>query len=63
MATFPDQLSSYQDDFYDTLPEAHTELSEADSHALNARLILMLANIIGDRHTLRNVIKAMKLYQ
>ena len=37
------------DGFYAELLAAHKELSEADSHALNARLVLILANHIGDR--------------
>ena len=41
------------DDFYQALIEAHTELSEQQSAALNARLILLLANQVGDLDTLR----------
>ncbi len=37
------------DDFYEALLNAHQGLSEADSHAFNARLVLLLANHIG-RH-------------
>jgi len=35
------------DDFYEALIDAHRDLSSADSHALNARLVLVLANHIG----------------
>ena len=37
---------------YAALIAAHADLSEADSLALNARLILLLANHIGDRGVL-----------
>ncbi|WP_299405754.1 DUF2783 domain-containing protein [uncultured Roseobacter sp.] len=40
------------DDFYDALLAAHEGLDKAQSDALNARLILVLANHIGDRETL-----------
>ena len=36
------------DDFYQALIEAHAGLSEQESAALNARLILLLANQVGD---------------
>lgn len=41
------------DGFYDELLAAHDGLSKEDSDALNARLILILANQIGDREVLR----------
>ena len=37
------------DGFYERLIDAHRGLSDADSAFLNARLILLLANQIGDR--------------
>lgn len=37
----------HPDDFYAALLAAHEGLSEADSHALNARLLLLLANEVG----------------
>ena len=40
------------DDFYAALLAAHDGLSEAQSHALNARLVLLLANAVGDHATL-----------
>ena len=46
-----------QDGFYDTLLAAHQGLSEEESHALNARLILLLANHVGDRNTLDEVLR------
>ena len=47
-----------QDGFYDELLNAHDGLSKEQSDALNARLILILANHIGDRDVLRKAIKA-----
>ena len=41
------------DGFYDELLAVHDGLSKAESDALNARLILILANQIGDRAILR----------
>lgn len=46
------------DDFYEALLAAHHGLSEADSHAFNARLILLLANHIGDLDVLRAALTA-----
>lgn len=40
------------DGFYAELLAAHRGLSEAQSHALNAQLILILANHVGDREVL-----------
>jgi hypothetical protein len=40
------------DDFYATLIAAHDGLTEMQSEALNARLILILANHIGNRDVL-----------
>ena len=46
------------DDFYQALIEAHSGLTEQQSAALNARLILLLANQIGDLETLKEAIAA-----
>ena len=35
------------DDFYEALIDTHRDLTITQSHALNARLILLLANHIG----------------
>ncbi|KIN62729.1 DUF2783 domain containing protein [Sulfitobacter noctilucicola] len=48
------------DGFYDELLAAHTGLSKDESDALNARLILTLANHIGDREVLRAALGAAK---
>ena len=45
------------DDFYEALIDTHKDLSEAQSHALNARLILLLANHIGDIGILREAMR------
>lgn len=46
------------DDFYQVLIDAHAGLSIEQSAALNARLILLLANQVGDFETLREVVAA-----
>ena len=48
------------DGFYDELLAAHEGLSDADSEALNGRLVLLLANHIGDRDVLRAALEAAK---
>lgn len=40
------------DDFYEALIEAHRGLSPEQSQALNARLVLLLANHVGDMRVL-----------
>ena len=46
------------DDFYEALIDAHQGLGSADSHAFNARLVLLLANHIGSLDVLREALKA-----
>ncbi|MDV7143639.1 DUF2783 domain-containing protein [Tropicimonas sp. TH_r6] len=46
------------DDFYADLLAAHDGLNKAESDALNARLVLILANHIGDRETLSAALEA-----
>jgi len=46
------------DDFYEALIEAHQGLSTDQSHALNARLVLLLANHIGAMAVLREALAA-----
>jgi hypothetical protein len=41
------------DDFYEALIDMHRDLNEMQSQAVNARLILLLANHIGDMQVLR----------
>lgn len=45
------------DGFYAELLAAHRGLSEAQSHALNAQLLLILANHIGDRQVLSEALE------
>jgi Protein of unknown function (DUF2783) len=49
-------FSGRGDDFYEALIRAHQGLSEAESHTLNARLVLILANHIGDLAALQEAI-------
>lgn len=49
------------DDFYADLLAAHEGLSKADSDALNARLVLVLANHIGKRAILKQALAAAAL--
>jgi predicted LPLAT superfamily acyltransferase len=47
-----------QDDFMEELLAAHEGLSKSESDAFNARLILLLANHIGDLEVLRAALEA-----
>ena len=49
------------DDFYAELLAVHEGLSKEDSDALNARLILVLANQIGNRAILTQALAAAAL--
>ncbi|AZV76560.1 DUF2783 domain-containing protein [Parasedimentitalea marina] len=49
------------DDFYAELLATHDGLSKEDSDALNARLILVLANQIGNRAILTQALAAAAL--
>jgi len=44
------------DDFYEALIEAHQGLSDEQSEILNTRLILLLANHIGELNILREAL-------
>jgi hypothetical protein len=44
------------DDFYEALINAHRDLRTEDSHALNARLVLLLANHIGSENVLQQAL-------
>ncbi len=41
------------DDFYEALIETHRDLKDEQSALVNAKLILLLSNHIGDIHILR----------
>ena len=45
------------DDFYQLLIDTHRDLSEAQSAMLNAKLILILSNHIGDISVLRDAMQ------
>jgi hypothetical protein len=51
---------SKPDDSYAALIAAHSDLGEAQSHAFNARLILILMNHIGDQKVLAEAIELAK---
>ena len=44
------------DDFYQALIDTHRGLSDAQSALVNAKLILLLANHVGDIHVLREAL-------
>lgn len=59
---YPDRLSPQQDDFYNALMDAHSGLPTEESHALNARLVLLMANQIGDLDILRELLETGRSY-
>ena len=46
------------DGFYDELLRAHEGLNDEESRAFDARLVLVLANHVGDREVLREALAA-----
>mgnify|MGYP000863029457 FL=1 len=50
------QAYSPGDDFYEALIDTHHSLSDEQSLAVNARLVLLLANHIGDIAVLREAL-------
>ena len=51
------QTFSPGDDFYEALIEMHRDLSDEQSSIVNARLILLLSNHIGDIAVLREAMQ------
>ena len=51
------QTFSPGDDFYEALIEMHRDLSDEQSAAVNARMILLLSNHIGDIAVLREAMQ------
>jgi len=49
-------MASY-DDYYEALLTAHQGLSTEESHALNARLVLLLSNHIGDLDVIKAALR------
>ncbi len=45
------------DDFYEMLIDAHRDLDDEQSALVNARLVLLLANHIGDLSVLREALQ------
>jgi hypothetical protein len=45
------------DAFYEALIDSHRDLTTAQSHEMNAKLVLMLANHIGDVEVLRDAMQ------
>jgi hypothetical protein len=51
------QAYSPGDDFYEALIEAHRDLSDEQSALVNAKLVLVLANHVGDISVLREAMQ------
>jgi hypothetical protein len=45
------------DDFYERLIDAHRDLSREDSELVNCKLVLLLANHIGDAEVLDDALR------
>ena len=58
MNLITDANLSAPDDFYEALIEAHRDLTLPQSQALNARLVLLLANHIGHFDVLQQALHA-----
>ena len=50
------------DNFYEQLLDAHEGLTEQQSALLNARLILLLANQVGDAKALKDCVEAARAF-
>ena len=48
------------DEFYEALIDAHRDLTLEQSHLMNAKLVLLLANHIGDLDVLKNAMQRAK---
>ena len=57
MALSREANSKDPDALYAAIIQAHAGLSDADSAALNARLVLLLANHIGEESVLREALE------
>lgn len=55
-----DKLGTAGDDVYAALMAAHEDLSLEESTRLNARLVLLLANEVGDLERVKQAIAAAK---
>ena len=57
-ALITDPNMTAPDDFYEDLIGLHRDLTDAQSALVNAKLILLLSNHIGDRDVLREAMAA-----
>ena len=48
------------DEFYEALIDAHRDLTLEQSHQMNAKLVLLLANHIGDLDVLKDAMQRAK---
>ena len=55
-----DRLGPHGDEFYAALMAAHEGLSFEESAALNARLVLVLANLVSDPRSLEQALAAVR---
>lgn len=53
-----DRLGMFGDDFYAMLMAAHQGLTFQESSRLNAKLVLLLANEVGDPERLKSILAA-----
>lgn len=53
-----DKLGAQGDVFYERLLKVHEGLSDEQSHRLNMRLVLLMANAIGKRQLLDDIFDA-----
>ena len=60
--TYAPGFKGQGDDVYAALLAAHEGLTEAESHALNARLVLLMANRIGDAEVLAELFATARSY-
>ncbi|MEO0937824.1 MAG: DUF2783 domain-containing protein [Pseudomonadota bacterium] len=61
--TLEDNMGAEGDAIYAALMQAHEGLNEAESHSLNARLILMMMNEIGDAERLASLFEAARSFE
>jgi hypothetical protein len=55
-------LGADGDAFYEELMAAHEGLDETQGHALNARLVLLMANEIGDMAVLAAILRTARKF-
>ncbi|KMK67998.1 DUF2783 domain-containing protein [Puniceibacterium sp. IMCC21224] len=59
---YDSQLGDATDDAYAVIMAAHDGLSEAQSHALNVRLVLLMANAIGSARAVEDLCQTARAY-